>query len=337
MGNPGKRRHRRRAQTAVAAICVLLIFGAAAAGYGIWKAQGDEISVSVADREPSADSSDSITYEGRQYAYNDHLSNFLFMGVDTAGETKSTNTHAGQADAIFLVSWDRVLHDMTVIAIPRDTMTEIEVFSTSGQSLGMTEDHINLAYAYGDGRTKSCTLMKEAVSNLFYGLPIQGYCSVDLEGIAAITAAVGGVTVTIPDDSLSDVNDSWVSGAQVTLDETNAEQFVRYRDTGQSQSAMGRLDRQIIYIKAWGEKAGSLSRSDSSAATDIYEKLEAHMITNIGNDQFVKIMENADENSNVDFWTIPGTSTEGELFDEFYADDQALYGKIIETFYKPVE
>lgn len=335
MENLRKRHRRRRFQTAVAVIGVLLIIGAAAAGYGLWKAQGDEISASIGGG-PSTDPAGSVTYDGRQYEYNDHLSNFLFMGVDTVGEI-SRNTHAGQADAIFLISWDRVLHDMTVIAIPRDTMTEIEVFSASGQSLGKTEDHINLAYAYGDGRTKSCTLMKEAVSNLFYGLPIQGYCSVDLEGIAAITAAVGGVTVTIPDDSLSDVNDNWVSGAQVTLDENNAEQFVRYRDTGQSQSAMGRLDRQIIYIKAWGEKAGALSRSDTSAATEIYEKLEAYMITNIGNDQFVKIMESMDADSNIDYWTIPGKSTEGEQFDEFYADDQALYGKIIETFYKPVE
>ena len=34
------------------------------------------------------------------------------------------------------------------------------------------------------------------------GLPIQGYCSMNMDGIAVITDFVGGVQITIPDDSL---------------------------------------------------------------------------------------------------------------------------------------
>ena len=80
-------------------------------------------------------------------------------------------------------------------------MTEIEVFNPSGKSLGESTDHINIQYAFGDGKQKSCELMKTAVSNLLDGLPIQGYCSMNMDGIPVITDFVGGVQITVPDIS----------------------------------------------------------------------------------------------------------------------------------------
>ncbi len=96
-----------------------------------------------------------------EFVYNDHLSNYLFMGVDTEGEAEdATARNAGQADAIFLLSMNRVTGEINTVSIPRDTMTEIEAFSVGGKSLGMMKNHINLQYAQGDGKHKSCELMK---------------------------------------------------------------------------------------------------------------------------------------------------------------------------------
>ena len=115
--------------------------------------------------------SDTVEYKGETYKYNDHLSNYLFLGIDTR---ETVDTYQSQADAIFLVSMDRATEKIKVLFIPRDSMTRIEVFNPAGKSLGMTTDHINIQYAYGDGRQKSCELMKTAVSNLLNGLPVQG-------------------------------------------------------------------------------------------------------------------------------------------------------------------
>ena len=57
--------------------------------------------------QTSADSvqdSNTVEYKGETYKYNDHLSNYLFMGIDTrdAVDTYQTQEDAGQADAIFL-------------------------------------------------------------------------------------------------------------------------------------------------------------------------------------------------------------------------------------------
>lgn len=39
----------------------------------------------------------------------------------------------------------------------------------------------------------------------------------------------------------------------------------------------------------------------------------------------------------VETWTVPGESVSTETFDEYHADDEALYEKIIESFYEEVK
>ena len=201
--------------------------------------------------------SDTVEYKGETYKYNDHLSNYLFLGIDTreAVDTYQSQADAGQADAIFLVSMDRATEKIKVLFIPRDSMTRIETFNPYGQSLGETTDHLNIQYAFGDGKEKSCELMKTAVSNMLDGLPIQGYCSMNMDGISVITDFVGGIQLTIPDDSLADVNPEYKKGAVVDITGETAEQFVRYRDIDKTQSALVRQERQKTFLQALVQKA----------------------------------------------------------------------------------
>ena len=173
-----------------------------------------------------------IVYDGKTYVYNDHLTNYLLLGVDTEGsiQEKKTPGSAGQSDSIFLISYDRVKETTVGLAIPRDTITQIEKFTPGGDSLGFFSDHLNLQYAYGDGKRKSCELTSAAVSRLLSGLPIGGYAAVNLESIPSLTQFLGGVEVTVPDDSLSEDNPAFYKGNKVVLDETNTELFVRSRD-----------------------------------------------------------------------------------------------------------
>ena len=61
------------------------------------------------------------------------------------------------------------------------------------------------------------------------------------------------------------------------------------------------------------------------------------MVTSMGNDQFVKLMESAAEGDVQEGWTVPGEGVEGKSYDEYHVDDDALYEKMIETFYKEAE
>ena len=332
---PKKRnKNRRKRIAAVLVICGVLAVVAVFAA-GIWKQQRkahmETNGTSVSSEE---NTSESITYKGKTYVYNDHLSNYLFMGIDTKGDMETAESgNAGQADAVFLVSVDRVTKEMQVISIPRDTMTEIEMFSVSRKSLGLMENHINLQYAQGDGKTESCELMETAVSNLLGEIPIHGYCSINMDGIPIITEAVGNIQVVIPDNSLSEITPEFTEGAEVTLTKDNVEQFVRYRDTGREQSALVRQDRQKVFIEAYIKKAQEQYAKDASFVTKLYESMESYMVTNMGNDIFVKLLSAAQE-SEAFVYTLPGEGAQGDYFDEYHVDEEALQEMIVSVFYK---
>lgn len=317
----------------VAAVAVIALGGL------VWHAVGSSGSKDDPSDTENAVTAADVVWQGKKYNYNDHLSNFLFIGVDNRekAETTKGQANAGQADALYLMSWDRVEGDVTVVSIPRDTMTQIEVFGPGGTSLGTVQDHVSLSYAYGDGDRESCELTVSAVKGLLYDLPIQGYCAINLDGLPVLTESVGGVNVTVPNDSLEEKYPEFKKGAQVTLNGENTETFVRYRDITVSQSALSRMERQQEYIRAFGEAAKQAFARNPGFVTKLYTSLDPYMVTNMGNDQFVKIMESVAGDDSSDNWTVPGEGVEGEHYDEYYVDDDALYEKVIETFYEEAE
>ena len=281
--------------------------------------------------------SDIVEYKGETYKYNDHLSNYLFLGIDTREtvDTYQSQADAGQADAIFLVSMDRATEKIKVLFLPRDSMTRIEVFNPYGQSLGETTDHLNIQYAFGDGKEKSCELMKTAVSDMLDGLPIQGYCSMNMDGISVITDFVGGIQLTIPDDSLADVNPEYKKGAVVDITGETAEQFVRYRDIDKTQSALVRQERQKTFLQALVQKAQEKAGEDAGFVTGLYDSVKSYTVTNMGNDIFAKLLA-ASQNGITDTETVPGEGTHGENFDEYHIDEDALSDLIISMFYEKI-
>lgn len=126
------------------------------------------------------------------------------MGIDRREPLTETKTAGagGQSDGIFLVAQDTARDRVQVLAIPRDTMTPIPLTDLSGNILGYDTQHLTLAYAYGDGREKSCQFMCQAVTELLDGLQIDGYMAVSMGALKPLNDAVDGVTVTIDDPEL---------------------------------------------------------------------------------------------------------------------------------------
>lgn len=302
----------------------------------VWRYMGEEKISSEYVKNESEENV--VLYDGKKYRYNDHLSNYLFMGIDTREKVEGYETQkdAGQADALFLVSLDRAEQKLQILTIPRDTMAQIETFNPGGKSLGMTEDHINLQYAFGDGKTKSCELMKTAVSNLLYQIPIQGYCSLNMDGIPILTELVDGVEVTVPDDSLQEVYPEFTEGAKVTLTKENTEQFVRYRDITESQSALVRSERQKIFLEAYLERVQQIASEDPGIVTRIYEGVQDYMVSNMGTDVFAQLLEVSLKNV-PESHSLPGEGTVGQDFDEFHVEEDALYELVLRMFYKAAE
>lgn len=274
--------------------------------------------------------------EEETHTYNDHLSNYLFLGVDTSEpvETYEVQADAGQADTIFLVSLNRKTREIQVLAIPRDTIAEIQVFSPGGKSLGTTKQHLNIQYAFGDGKHKSCRLMKDAVSRLLDNLPIQGYCSLNLDGIPLLADLVDGVEVTIPDDSFENAYPEFQEGTTVTLTSENVEAFVRYRDRTTSQSALVRQEHQNLFLQAYLKKAREYQEKETAFVTEMYETLEPYMVTNMGTDFFVDLLKASEEGEPITY-TLPGEGREGsDGYEEYHVDEKALSDLLLQMFYQ---
>lgn len=323
----------KKKKTIFVLVCLLLLIAGVLAIMFLWdKDDASSTEYTESGRE------DIVEYGGKKYRYNDHLSNYLFMGIDTREPIEEDQARAenGRADAIFFVSYDRVEKTVKCIAIPRDTMTNIHTYSVDGEDLGLTENHITMQYLYGDGKDESCRLMKETVSNLLYGVPIQGYCSVNMDAISAAVKVLGGVKLIVPDNTLEAVNPKFKEGTEVTITENDAEQFVRYRDTTQSQSAIARMNRQKVFMEAFVEKAKTKSVDDAGLVVDMYESLKPYMVTNMGTDLFAKLLE-ATYDSDDKIQDIPGEKVDGIQFDEYHVNETQLREFILQNFYKEVQ
>ena len=329
---------KRRGRFAAVIIAGAAVLAVAGLGYaGIQKKKAAEAASAKATVE--AEDSNTVTWQGKTYKYNQNLSNYLLLGVDkrTPAETRVGKADAGQADALFLLSLNRKTKEMMLITIPRDTMTDVESFDLEGKSLGKSKDHISLSYGYGDGGAESCKLTQEAVSNLFYGLPIQGYLAMNLDGIPELAKSVGGLTVTVPNNSLEYKYPEFAEGAEVTLTEENTEVFLRSRDVDESQSAIYRMERQKAFLDAFSKKAKECYEQNAKFAANLFVAIKPYTVTNISEDRLMKLFQTADEGDGYIEWTVPGEGTQGLSYDEYHVDDDAMYAKIMETFYQEVK
>lgn len=281
---------------------------------------------------------DVVEYDGKKYQYNEHLSNYLFMGIDTREqqEDNEVRTENGRADAIYLLSYDRVKKTAKAFAIPRDTMTNIHAYSVNGTDLGLVEDHINMQYVYGDGKEKSCRLMKEAISDMMYGIPIQGYLALNMDGIPVAVEALESVEVVVPNASLENMDSKYKEGSKVAITKENAELFVRYRDTNISQSAITRMERQKAFMEAFMETARTKASNDTELVLNMYDGLKPYMITNMGTDLFAKLLD-ANYESDDKIQDIPGEKVDGNAFDEYHINEEQLYELVLQHFYKEVQ
>ena len=344
------RKHKQKRKKKVAVLIFVIILVLIAAVIAAWLVMHNRSSQTIARRsdstgaaasgtgsvtENSENTAASAETEGSQevsYVYNDHLSNFLFLGIDGRGTVDSIQDmwDIGSSDTIVVVSYDRAEETIRELVIPRDTMAEIETFNPMGRSLGLSIDHLNIQYAYGDGKLRSCEITKTAVSKILgTGIPIQGYCSMRMDGISVLVDVLGGIDVTVPDDTMADEEEGYKKGDVITLTSETAEHFLRFRDTSISQSAIDRQNRQKAFMEGFLKKAKEEADRDSSLVTKFYDALEPYLVTNMGNDQFTKLLMA----ENLGSETMPGEGIEGDTHDEFYIDPDASEELLMEMFF----
>ena len=279
-------------------------------------------------------------YNGKKYQYNNRVTTLLYAGLDSFDELKQTATYGdkARADSIMLIVLDEVSKKMSVVAINRDTMTEVHRFSRKGDDLGVYVTHLGYAYTNGDGGEASCENLKTAVSTLFNNLPIDGYMVSNQTSIVMINDLVGGVTVTVPNDDLAAKYPELTTGNVVTLDESNVRAYVQQRDTAVDFSNEGRIERQKSFVLSFMDEFGSMVKEDASSVWDSLEACSDWMQTDITKNKYLSLAD-AFSNTNLtpdSYYILEGEDQLGELHDEFYYDEDALQELIIKLFYREI-
>lgn len=268
--------------------------------------------------------------------------NILCLGIDSRDGIAKEKTpgKAGQADCVILAVLDDEAKTIQLINISRDSMVPVHVYATDGSYVEDRTEQLALQYAYGNGRDWSCQLMEQAVSELFYGLPIHGYCALSMNSIASLNDTVGGVTVTVPEDLAVMQPKLFTAGDTVTLKGELAYHFVHDRDFKSTDIASNnkRIARQKAYAVAFVNQLKQGMKEDMTLPVKLYQTAEKQMVTSIGLDQAVYLcteyMNSSFDTDNI--YTIEGEVTKGEEYAEFNVDDDALYQLILDVFYEEV-
>lgn len=279
-----------------------------------------------------------VRYKGVHYRYNSDILTFLFMGIDknTVVEPVKNGIDGGQADALFLLVLDPDKKEASIIGINRNTMTDVAVYDENGRYRMDMVAQICLQHGFGDGAASSCERSVDAVSELFYDLPVNGYCAINMGAVPLINDAVGGVELT----ALETIPDTWITeGETITLTGEEAYKYVRSRDTDEFASADRRLEHQKQYLTAYAAKVMSEIKSDITLPLTIYSTLNKYMVTDISVDEVSYLATQAPDYDfdGSRFYQLEGETVMGSRYEEFYVDETALYELILEIFYIEIE
>ena len=249
---------------------------------------------------------DAISYKNLQIPTLSRPINLLVLGtkvltsdVNTApksnlGYQALVNSFDGLSDTMLLLRFDPNSGKFTALSIPRDTQAEIE---------GHGIRKINEANSYGGP-----ALAAQSVSNLLDGVPIDRYVRVNVQGIAKLVDALGGVEVYVPKDmKYNDFSQHFyinLKQGKQRLDGDKATQFLRFRYD--EYGDIGRIQRQQTLIRAIVEQ--SLKPQTLLKLPEILSVIQAYVDTNLTIEELVALAGFAAQThrSDVQMLMLPG-------------------------------
>ncbi len=277
-----------------------------------------------------------IEYNEKSYVLDPDVVSILFMGVDK----KSINADLGygkngQADSIFVAAINTREKTIKLIPISRETMVDVNIYSKDGEYAGIKHEQLCLAYAYGDTPENCSKNVMESVRRALYGINISSYVAVDLDGLEAITDAVGGVDVACLEDIKID-NRTYRQGENMHLTGYLARNYIQKRDKSDINGNTKRMLRQKQFLSAFANKAGNQIMDNFSKLGSYYSMMKPYFSSNLSLSQLTYLASSCltlNVGDSFDYKTITGeTVTDGEHI-QFIPDEKSTLDAVIDTFY----
>lgn len=274
--------------------------------------------------EDAYDDADEVYYGGHSYVYNEDLINILCIGVD---KSNNTDHRDRQADALYLLSLDTNKKLLNVLAISRNTLTDIDIYDIDNEFLNTEKAQICLSYVYGKDDKQSTLLTCKAVSSFLYDVPINAYYTVFMDAIGDIVDAVDGVELIIPDD-MTAANPKWKKGKKVMLNKDDALNFIQYR----GETHAPRLERQKLFIDNFVTQAKKAFIKDVLLPVNLYKSIAENSVTDIELSE-VSYLASQMANARFTMHSITGKTGFDGMYETFEADKVALYESVLNLFY----
>lgn len=331
-------RHNKKFAAAAALLCIVVL---SAGGFFLLHSRREQsrLHVTAGNSVDMKGGYRTITWKDKEYQYNSLITTVLYAGLDSTDPLKASETYSNKAraDSISVVILDKKKKKMSILALNRDTMTEIRRYTRTGEDMGTYVSHLGYAYSYGDGGEVSCEDLKEAVEKLL-GISIDEYAVTNQSSITSINDLVGGVTVTVPNDDLAAMYPELKKGAVVTLDDSNVKDFLQHRDTAADFSNEGRIERQQAYVTAYVDLLKNRLASEPDQLWQEIGQMNDYLQTSITKNKYLSLARLLEKVSftDADYYRPTGKDSTGELHDEFYVDEDVLKQLVIDLFYEEV-
>lgn len=270
----------------------------------------------------------SLELNDREYVSSDDIDAFLVIGKDDPKEGEA-GFNGEMADFLVLVLMDNTTKKYGFYQINRDTITYVDVLDENGNSEGAVTQQICIAHWYGqDAEMRNANTVR-AASNLFGGLPIDGYYSIKMSDMGLINDAIGGVVVDIEED-MTNVDPAFVKGASVLLKGDQAEKFVRARMSVGEGTNEERMGRQSQYMQKAYNLIMNQLRERPEYINDLYQELHGIVETDSGSKDLSSIADRMINYESEGIIRLQGESTIGNNLPdgldhaEFYPDGQSI-------------
>ena len=285
----------------------------------------------------SAAAKKTITREGVDYFPRQDITTVLVMGIDQYGPVADSEayTNEGAADMDMLLIFDEANGVCSVLHLNRDTMLEMPVLGIGGKQAGTYFGQLALSHTYGSGLADSCENTRQTISNFLYGVEIDYYVAMNMDAIAILNDAVGGVTVQVTED-FSNV-DATIGMGSVTLMGDQAITYVRTRKDVGDQLNLSRIRRQEKYIDGFVEAFRQKQETEPEFIVSAYEEVAPYLVTDCSLNVISSMIERYGEYRIGEVVTPEGENVLGQEYFEFYVDEEKLDQLILRLFYAPKE
>lgn len=279
--------------------------------------------------------SKTITRDGIDYYPRRDITVMLLLGIDQEGPVadSGTFTNPGASDAVMLLIFDDKNETWSILQLNRDTMLDIPVLGIGGKEAGTIYGQLALAHTYGSGLEDSCINTRKAVSNFLGGISIDYYIAMNMDAVAVLNDAVGGVTVTVTDD-FSDV-DPTITMGQITLQGNQALNFVRDRQNVGDQKNASRMERHQEYMEGFREALQGKLNDGAEFVAEAYSAVAPYLVSDCPINTLTSMIERYEDYQFKGVITPEGENTVGKTYIEFHADEEKLDELVIELFYAP--